>query len=224
MQAALVDVGDAPLSPTTSSAAASPPSSAELSRWPGVEARVALLGSGPDEEVGNHFGIGGYFAPHHALGNNFDSWAGTVDARLLIPGRLQLTGSFYRGLALGGLGGGAYKDFVYRTDPDTGAYYLHPLDDVGGWAQLKEKINERVQLNGAFGIDNAFAAEVRRFAVPSGNIYQNLARNRTFTGNVIYSPSVYLLLSLEYRRLESSPVLIPSAGSNVIGLGAGFKF
>jgi hypothetical protein len=35
MQAALVDVGDAPLSPTTSSAAASPPSSAELSRWPG---------------------------------------------------------------------------------------------------------------------------------------------------------------------------------------------
>ena len=33
---------------------------------------------------------------------------------------------------------------------------------------------------------------------------QNLARNRTFTGNVIYSPSAYLLFSLEYRRLESS--------------------
>jgi hypothetical protein len=137
---------------------------------------------------------------------------------------LELTGSFYRGLALGGLGGGAFKDFVYRTDPDTGAYYLHPLDDVGGWAQLKERINERVQMNGAFGIDNAFAAEVRRFAVPSGTLYQNLARNRTFTGNVIYSPSAYLLFSIEYRHLGSSPVLSLPASSNVIGLGAGFKF
>ncbi len=39
---------------------------------------------------------------------------------------------------------------------------------------------------------------------------QNLARNRTFTGNVIYSPSAYLLFSLEYRRLESFPVDGPS--------------
>jgi hypothetical protein len=228
LQAALVSVGDAPLSPTTSSAGmspGSPPSTAEQSRWPGVEARVALLGSRPNEGSGNHFGLGGYFAPHRtSLGHNFDSWAATADARLLIPGRLELTGSFYRGLALGGLGGGAYKDFVYRTDPDTGAYYLRPLDDVGGWAQLKEKINERVQLNGAFGIDNAFSGEVQRFAGPTGTLYQNLSRNRTFTGNVIYSPSAYLLFSLEYRHLESSPVLISPAGSNVIGLGAGFKF
>jgi hypothetical protein len=141
-----------------------------------------------------------------------------------MPGRLELTGSFYRGLALGGLGGGAFKDFVYRVDPDTGSYYLHPLDDVGGWAQLKEKINQRVQLNGAFGIDNAFAGEVRRFAVPAGTLYQNLSRNRTYTGNVIYSPSAYLLFSLEYRHLDSAPALTLPAGSNIIGLGAGFKF
>ncbi len=225
LQAALVDVGDAPIPNSSGMSTGTPPSTAEQSRWPGVEARVALLGSRSDEESRNHFGLGGYFAPHRtSLGRNFDSWAATVDARLLIPGRLELTGSFYRGLALGGLGGGAYKDFVYRIDPDTGAYYLHPLDDVGGWAQLKEKINEQVQLNGAFGIDNAFAGEVLRFAGPSGTLYQNLSRNRTFTGNVIYSPSAYLLFSLEYRHLESSPVLISPAGSNVIGLGAGFKF
>lgn len=227
LQAALVDVGDAPLSPASSysgTPTGTPASSAEQSRWPGAEARVALLGSRPDEENGNHFGVGGYFAPHHALGHNFDSWAGTVDARLLIPGRLELTGSFYRGLALGGLGGGTFKDFVYRTDPDTGAYYVRPLDDVGGWAQLKERINERVQLNGAFGIDDAFAGEVRRFAAPAGTLYQNLSRNRTYTANVIYSPSAYLLFSLEYRHLDSIPVLNLPAGSNIIGLGAGFKF
>jgi hypothetical protein len=41
---------------------------------------------------------------------------------------------------------------------------------------------------------------------------------------VIYSPSAYLLFSLEYRHLESSPVDGIPSSSNVIGLGAGYKF
>ena len=73
-------------------------------------------------------------------------------------------------------------------------------------------------------MDDAFAGEVRRYSVPAGTAYQNLSRNQTFTGNVIYKPSAYLLFSLEYRHLESSPELEPAAESNVIGLGAGFKF
>jgi hypothetical protein len=228
LEAALIDVGDAPISPTTytiGTSTGTPPSSAEQSRWPGAEARLALVGSGLSAENGSHFGVGGYFAAHRpALGKEFDSWAATLDTRLHLPARLELTGSFYRGAALGGLGGGALKDFEYSIDPFTGSYYVHPLDDVGGWAQLKEKINERVELNGAFGMDDAFGGEVRRFSVPTGTMYQNLSRNRTYTGNVIYKPSAYLLFSLEYRHLESSPVLSPAAESNIIGLGAGFKF
>jgi hypothetical protein len=228
LEAALIDVGDAPLSSAiyaNDASTGTPPSSAEQSRWPGVEARLALVGSGSSAENGNHFGVGGYFAPHHpSMAKEFDSWAGTVDTRLNLPARLELTGSFYRGLALGGLGGGAFKDFEYRTGSDTGSYYVHPLDDVGGWAQLKEKINERIELNGAFGMDDAFAGEVRRYSIPARTVYQNLSRNQTFTGNVIYKPSAYLLFSLEYRHLESSPELSSPAESNVIGLGAGFKF
>lgn len=230
LQAALVDVGDAPLSPVTpasGAATATPPTSAEQSRWPGVEARVALLGPHSNEDQPySHFGVGGYFAPHHSslLGHGFDSWAGTLDTRLLLPNRLEFTGNFYRGQALGGLGGGAYKDFGYKLDTDSTGYYFQPLDDVGGWAQLKEKMSERIEFNAAFGIDNVFAGELRRFAVPNGTMYQNLARNRTYTGNVIYSPSAYLLFSLEYRHLESSPVQGLPASSNIIGLGAGYKF
>ena len=54
-----------------------------------------------------------------------------------------------------------------RADPDTGGYYFRPLDDVGGWTQLKEKLTERLEFNAAFGIDNVFAAELRPYAFPA---------------------------------------------------------
>jgi hypothetical protein len=73
-------------------------------------------------------------------------------------------------------------------------------------------------------MDDVFAAELRSYAIPGDSIQQDLARNRTFTGNVIYSPSAYLLFSLEYRHLESSPVIGPAAQSNIVGLGAGYRF
>ncbi|QHN05613.1 hypothetical protein FTO74_17735 [Granulicella sp. WH15] len=223
LQAALVDVGDAPL-PVPSAAAAVPPTLSEQSRWPGVEARIAVLGSTTPDE-GSHIGIGGYFAPHRdPLGYRFDSWAGTLDTRLQLPAHFALTGSFYRGQSLGGLGAGAYKDLAYRTSMTTGSYRYRPLSDVGGWAQLQQTVNARLQFNAAFGIDNAFANELRRYASPTGTIYQNLARNRTYTGNVIYSPSAYLVFSLEYRHLISSPISSPATSSNIIGLGAGYRF
>jgi len=225
LQGALVDVGDAPwpAPPISAVTGGTPATTAEQSRWPGAETRVALLGSKLDE--GSHLGFGGYFAPHLSpLGNRFDAWAGTLDAKLLLPYRLAFSGSFYRGEALGGLGGGGFKDFTYIAGSLPGEYYFRPLDDVGGWAQLKEKLSERLEFNVAFGLDNVFSKELRPYAITGGTIYQNLARNRTFTGNIIYNPSAYLLFSLEYRRLESSPVNGPAAGSNIIGVGAGYRF
>ena len=225
LQAALIDVGNpAVLPPVTSTTGVTPPSNAEQSGWPGIEGRIALLNS-KDSEQGDHLGVGGYFAPHNdSIGKKYYAWAGTLDAGVHLLARLQFTGSFYRGAALGGLGGGAYKDFTYRPDPDSNGYYFRPLDDVGGWAQLQEKISERIQFNAAFGLDNVFASELRSYYVPGGSVYQNLARNRTYTGNVIYSPSAYLLFSIEYRHIDSSPVKGPTSGANVIGLGAGYKF
>jgi len=224
LQAALVDVGDAPTSAAYySSTAAIPPSGAEQSRWPGVEARVALLGSKSEDK--SHIGFGGYFTPHlDPLGYRYDAWAGTLDAKLLLPARLEFSGSFYRGKALGGLGAGAYKEFAYIENTAMNHYYVRPLDDVGGWAQLKERITPKIELNGAFGLDNVFSNELRRFAVPGGTIYQNLARNHTYTGNVIYSPRAYLLFSLEYRYLQSAPIIGITNSSNIIGLAAGYKF
>jgi len=227
LQAALIDPGDAPLTPAvapSTSSAIAPPDSAEQTKKPGVEARIAVLGVGHGADR-NHFGAGGYFATHQSsLGRSFDSWAATADARLLLFTHMQFTGSFYRGLALGGLGGGGYKDFAYSPNPNTGDYYFHPLDDVGGWSQMKEKVSERIEFNEAYGMDNVFASQLRRYFVAGAPMVANLARNRTLTGDVIYSPSAYLMFSLEYRRLESFPVLGVPSQSNIIGLGAGYKF
>ena len=219
MQAALIDVADPAVPGVTRMANAS---LAENSRWPGSEVRVAVAGA--KEDASPEFGLGGYFSPHQIAGGmRFDAWAGTMDYRLPLPARLEFSGSFYRGQALGGLGGGGYKDYVYSSDG--GNDIVSPLDDTGGWMQIKERAVERVEFNAAFGMDNVFASELRPYAVVTSNFsYQNLARNRTFFTNVIYSPSAYLLFSLEYRRIQTSPVLGASEKSNIFGLAAGYKF
>lgn len=225
LQGALIDAGDAPLTPSaalSTTVMAAPPSSAEQSSEPGGEARIAI--TGPDRDDGrSHFGIGGYVAPHStALGHSFDSWAATFDVRVPLFARLELSGNSYRGAGLGGLGAGAYKDFVYTAY--AGGYYFRTLDDVGGWAQLKEKATERLQFNAAVGLDNDFARELHGYYLEGASAIQNLARNRTITGNVIYSPSAYLLFSLEYRHLTSTPIEGSASDANIIGLGAGYKF
>jgi hypothetical protein len=222
LRAALIDVQDAPVSPLLPSGATIVTPTGERSRWPGIEAHMSLHDSRDD---GNHFGVGGYFSSHLTpVDDRFDSWAATLDTRLHLPLRLEFTGSAYRGSALGGLGAGAFKDYVYHLGSISGEYHIYALDDVGGWAQLKEKVNERVEFNAAFGLDNVFAAQLRRYAVPNGTPYQNLARNRTYTGNVIYSPSAYLLFSFEYRHLESTPITGAANASDAIGIAAGYKF
>jgi hypothetical protein len=227
VQAALIDVMDAPQ--IYGGAATAPsnivlPSTAEMSRWPGVEGRIALL-SGANES-GIQIGFGGLYAPHNTQGGaRFNSWAGAFDYRIPLPGRAEFSGSGYWGQALGGLGGGAYKDYVYRLNPLSPlGYSFRTLDDFGGWAQWKERASEHLEFNVAFGTDQIPAAQLRPYAGPQTSYYLNLSRNRTYTGNVIYQPSAYLLFSLEYRHLQSSPVNFYTATGDIIGIATGYRF
>lgn len=218
-QAALIDVADSPFAPQLSTTTAA---SSERSRWPGTEVRIAFLRPG-DTESDTHFGVGGYFAPHRLAPElTYNSWAASLDANLHLGSHVVWTANAYRGLALGGLGGGDYKDIAYYTNP-LGETYIHPLDDIGGWTQLKERISSRLEFNEAFGTDQVFSHQLRRYA-GSGATYQNLAAARTWTGNVLYRPSAYLLFSLEYRRLLDAWAVGSPAAANVIGIAAGYKF
>ena len=104
---------------------------------------------GPRQNNGAHVGIGGYISPHvSTAGSQFNAWAATVDARMPIGKRLEFTASAYRGQALGGLGGGQYKDYIAGST-NSGGKFFEVLDNVGGWAQLKQIVNERLQFNEA---------------------------------------------------------------------------
>ena len=216
---ALIDVPDPPS--TTVSTAIVPASQAQASRKPAGELHLALLGG--QQDSGPSLGAGGYISRHTTpYGYSYTAWAGTLDARTPLPLGMQFTGSFYRGLALGGLGGGTYKDYLYAFT--NGRTFTRALDDVGGWAQVKKRMGTRLESNTAFGIDNGFSRQLRRYNDSLNSTYLTIARNRTFVGNLIYSPSAYLLFSVEYRHITTYPVSGSAADTNVFGLAAGYKF
>jgi hypothetical protein len=214
-QAALIDTSDP--QPLGYSPTSSPASQTELSRWPGTEARIAFQHG--DNGVGPEIGAGGYFSPHRTVeGDRFDAWAGTVDLRLPLNRQFEITANAYRGQALAGLGGGGYVNYLYQTIRSN--EIARALSDVGGWAQLKARMGQRVEINTGYGTDNPFAKEIHSATLS----YSGLARNRSFFSNAIFSPNAYLLFSLEYRRLWSNFNTGPTQFSDVIGIGAGYRF
>jgi hypothetical protein len=221
VEGALIDTSD-PILPGSTNTSTSPVTQTEHSRWPGTEARIAFLNGG--NGAGPEIGVGGYFSPHRdGYGDSFDAWAGTVDLRMPLSRFFAMTANAYRGQALAGLGGGGYVNYYLYT----GGSELYPraLDDVGGWGQLKARAGQHLEIDAGFGTDNPFAKEIQQAMAASGNSsYSGLARNRSFYSNAIASPSAYLLFSIEYRRLWTNYSTGPTNYSDVIGIGAGYRF
>jgi len=168
-------------------------------------------------------GLGGYFSPHLLNPNShFDAWAATADYRIPITARFEVSGNLYRGMALGGLGGGTFKDYIYKEQRRYDTYT--PLDDIGGWTQFKVRATERLEFNAAYGMDNAFESELRGYATGATTAYQNIARNSTLFTNLIFSPTAYTLFSLEYRKIDTSPIAGSHLISDVYGIAAGYRF
>lgn len=222
-QAALIDTSD-PQPPGTNSS--SPVTMSERSRWPGTEARIAFQNgvSGSGLEIG----IGSYFSPHRDYdGAAFNAWAATTDLRMPLTRRFEVTANAYRGQALAGLGASGYVNYVYRyVDSHEVA---RALDDIGGWSQLKVIAGRNVEINAGFGTDNPFAREIHAAIAsqdesPIAYSYAGLARNRSFYTNVIYSPSAYLMFSVEYKRFWTNYAAGATDFSDSIGVGAGYKF
>jgi hypothetical protein len=132
-----------------------------------------------------------------------DAWAGITDWEIPLVSRLSLTGEFYRGRGVGGIGGGTSRSVVYLGKPSDPNTAVRGLDSVGGWSQLKFRANSKLEFNAAFGLDNPTSAEVRAAAISQQYVGPLLVQNRSGLVNFIYRPRSNLLFSTEYRHLQS---------------------
>lgn len=195
----------------------------ELSGQPAFALRTAW--SRGDEDHPLSFGVAGYYGRQNwTWDRNVDAWAGTADWQVPILPRLSLSGEFYRGRGIGGLGAAVGVSILYGGNPYGAFTPIRGLDDLGGWAQLKFRLTPKLEINGVFADDNAFAADVRGFATDQNNFGPILGRNRGALANVVFRPRSDLILSAELRRLKTFPVYSSSTITNQVNLSAGILF
>ena len=171
------------------------------------------------------FGVAGYYGRQDWTWSRYvDSWAGMLDWQIPVARRLALSGEFYRGRGIGGLGAAQGRSVLFAGDPTSPFTPLRGLNDIGGWAQLKFQLTPKLEFNGVFSEDNAYAGDVRGFAIDQNNFATILGRNRGILGNFVYRPRSDLLFSAELRRLRSFPVYSNSSVTNQVNLAMGILF
>jgi hypothetical protein len=200
------------------------PSPGEASKQPGYESRVSygtFTGEHPFQ-----IGLSGYYSRQSYSGNqSVDSWAATTDWRVPLGTRFEVSGEGYRGRALGGLGGGVYKDVLFGIYTPTGQNAYRGLNAIGGWTQLKARFNQSLEANASIGLDDGYARDFHEFIFPpTVTATQLRARNKMVFGNVIFRPKTYLILSPEYRRIWTWPIRGTVNTADIFTLSAGYQF
>lgn len=200
------------------------PSPGEASKQPGYESRIAygtFTGEHPFQ-----IGLGGYYSRQSYSGNqSVDSWAVTTDWRVPLGSRFEVSGEGYRGRALGGLGGGVYKDVLSGIYAPTGLNAYRGLNAIGGWTQFKTHFSQSLEANASIGLDNGYADDFHEFIFPpTVTATQLRARNKMVFGNLIFRPKTYLILSPEYRRVWTWPIYGNVNTADVFTLSAGYQF
>jgi hypothetical protein len=170
-------------------------------------------------------GVGGFYGRQvWGFNRSVDGWAGTADLALPLGKYLELTGEFYRGRSVAGLGGGIGQSIYTFGSFIAPTARIWGLDSMGGWAQLKVRVRSNFEINGAFGSDNPFAGELRNtntYTLYPGGAY---TRNLSPLANFIYQIRSDILFSTEYRYLRSTVLDSGSIGANQVNLSLGYIF
>jgi len=199
------------------------PSWGEYSGQPAYATRFSWTRSLDGQDL--TIGAGGYYSRQlWGFGRSVDGWAGTMDFKIPLGRMFEFTSQFYRGRAVGGIGGAIGQSVLWNgslSDPNT---QVHGLQSVGGWAQLKYKATPKLQFNGAFGQDNPFSSNLRNFGGNGGYYGVLFSRNQSALVNFIYQPRSDFMFSLEYRRLNSFILDNNPNSANLVNLSVGYIF
>jgi hypothetical protein len=199
------------------------PQAGERSSQPGFGARVAWSGTVFDRSL--TIATAGYYSRQDwTFNRHMDGWAGMTDWDLALVPRVSLSGEFYRGRAIGGFGGGIGRSVLFSGNPLDPHTRIRGLNSMGGWAQLKVKASEKLEFNGAFGLDSPFAADVRAFPASQSYVDPTLVRNRGALINFVYRPRSNLLFSTEFHHLKTSEIDNDRYAAQQINLVMGILF
>lgn len=170
-------------------------------------------------------GLGGYYARQNVgFGRTVDGWAQVTDVSLPLGSYFDLGGEFYRGRAVGGLGGGIGQSLLLSGPINNPGTEIYGLDSAGGWMQLKFKPKTNFEVNFAYGQDNPFARELRLFPA-SANYYGSLlSRNLSPFVNFIYRARSDVLFSVEYRHLQTYTFDRDVNIANQLAISLGYAF
>ena len=193
----------------------------EMSGQPAYAFRTAW--SRPVQQHPLSVGVAGYYGRQDwTWGRYTDAWAGMADWQVPILPRIQLSGEFYRGRGIGGLGGGIGTSVVFSGSAPYSP--LRGVNTAGGWTQLKFQLTPKLEFNGVVAQDDAFTAEIRGFATDQNNSGLIIGRNRGALGNLVFRPRSDLVFAAELRRLRTFPVYSSSSSTNQVNLSLGILF
>jgi hypothetical protein len=199
------------------------PQAGEASGQPGYGGRIAWTANlfGRPLTVG---GAGYYSRQDWGFDRYINGWAGMADWSVPLAPRVSLSGEFYRGAAMGGLGAGFGQSVLWSGSPIDPSAQVRGLDSIGGWAQLKARATSKMEFNGAFGLDNPFAADLRLFPDSQSYVDPTLARNQVALANLIFRPRSNLLFSTEYRHLKTFHISNDTFPASQVNLMMGILF
>jgi len=200
------------------------PTAGETTRAPAIAGRIAF-----DRYKAEKFpftiGFAGYRAnQQYQTFPTVESWTLNSDFKAGLGKLFEISGEWYTGQAVGGLGGGLWASVVY-PEPVGPHTELQPLRSTGGWVQLKFTPTVRVEVNGAFGQDENYGKDLRVFPFSfDANGFPAMQKNRTDLVNFIYKPNSFLLFALEYRHLFTQVPNNAGAKGDQLNLAAGVRF
>ena len=158
------------------------------------------------------------------LDRKVDAWGAITDWEVPLTPRVSLTGEFYRGRAIGGFGGAFGRSVIFSGPEFAVGTQVRALNSVGGWSQLKLRASAKLEFNGAFGLDNPYAQDLRAFPAPQAYFPASVAQNRGALINFIYRPRSDLIFSGEYRHLRTFEISAGSPTAEQVNLTMGVLF
>lgn len=176
------------------------PTAGERSRLPASAVRIGWRRR--HEERTTSGGAGVYYSRHNwGFDRAVNAWAAAGDFEVPVGTRFAFSGEFYRGVAIGGLGGGAHSSVLFQGPPNDPSSVVYPLKSIGGWAQAKYIATPKLEFNVAMGGDRSRPRWFDGLLEPPSNEVPSASRNASGFANIMYQARSNLIFTVEYKRL-----------------------